>query len=211
MMIPWWPVQMLRLLIVLSLAMLMYACVACFSRVLADARPGRTWETSTALVTADAVQRIAALCTLRIPIAQIRVTEMHGRLGGCRLLLTVRGDAVVTTDVARMITSRSDDGAFELSLPTPAVTAVRLDHAATSIYSIERTGLWRLWPGSDIETELTTRAFRDAERELDQAAQTHDWIGAAQEQAEGVLRTLADSLGVRVRFRWVDPYTSHPN
>ncbi len=207
---PWWPSWVLRPLVLLCLAILLYQLVTWVTHARRENCPPHTSAMSSSLVTANAVQRIAELATLRVPIAEVRVFELRGRLGGCRMLMAVRGSAELATDVANAIASQMGDGTYQLSLPVPEVASVRLDHAATLIYSIERTGLWRLWPGLDIESELTTRAFREAQSDLQHAFESSDWIKAAQQQVETVLRSLADSFGVRITVQWLTTASPAP-
>jgi len=166
--------------------------------------PGNAEIHSVAALTAGQVQRIAELATLRVPIAEVRITEVTGRLGGCRMLLAVRGEAVIYTDASKAVISPLGEGAWELTLPMPEVRSIWIDHRFTRIYSIDRSGFWRLWPGSEIEAEGVSEALRCAQEALENEAKAQNWIAEGQRHAEALLRSTALSVGARIEIRWTD-------
>ncbi len=77
-----------------------------------------------------------------------------------------------------------------------------LDHETTSIYRIDRSGLWHIVPGSAGERTLINQAMRKAEQTVHHTANTKKLRDRARQRAEQVLKQFFNALGWRVRVVW---------
>ena len=90
--------------------------------------------------TIEQIQLLAELVTLKVDLADVRMTELRGKVGGLKAILVVRGEAAVGVDLseARFEPVDQRNRRAVLVLPQPRVLWVRLDH--------EQTKLAGVWP-----------------------------------------------------------------
>jgi hypothetical protein len=80
----------------------------------------------------------------------------------------------------------------------------------TSIYRIDRDGLWRILPGAAGERELVNQALRQAQRMLVEAAQQTALDGEARRLTEQILGNLFAACGWQASIRWLDVQDPSP-
>lgn len=152
----------------------------------------------------EQVRALASLVTLDVPIADLHVSELDGLTGGLRMVVNVRGDVQIMTDLNRarfeeMDAERQD---VVLVLPRPEPQRPRVDHERTRIVEVQRTGMWRIAPGDGGERALTNRAMTAAQRVLGEAAEDEQLVTQACSQAEQVMQQFFGALGWNVVIRW---------
>ena len=154
----------------------------------------------------ERIQRLASLVTLRIPITDIQVTTLSGRTGSSSLVLIIRGDVQVITDLqqAEFEDVDPDRRRVTLLLPAPVLDRPRLDWERSQVYRIDRGGLWKVMPGQAGETELINAALRQAQRRLIDATSRADLIAEAKTLTANHLNLLFASVGWRIEVRWMD-------
>ena len=150
------------------------------------------------------IEALAELVTLRTRITDVQVTEITGYTGGVRCILVVRGEAELGTDLehARFTDVDGDEKRAVLKLPPARVRQTRLDHDHTKVYRIDRTGLWRIVPGSAGEAELVNHAMQRAERIVSETAKQERLRRRARERAVRILQRFFEATGWRVRVVW---------
>lgn len=168
-------------------------------------RPGHLEHRSTALKV-EQVRRLASLTTLRVPISDVLHTELSGYLGGVEVVLLVRGDVDIATDLER---ARLEGVSHELQratlvLPRPAVQRPRLDHRHTRVFATHRRGLWSVLPGAAGEPEVVDRAMARAQESIAAAADRPELVDQAKSHAQRVLERFFEAAGWSVRVRWED-------
>lgn len=150
------------------------------------------------------VQKLASLVALRVPISDVRVSELEGLTGGVKLAMAVHGDVEVATDLSAAKFSKidADHRTAVLTLPEPVPQRPRLDHEHTRVLEIDRSGLWR-WVGEEAgESTLVNRAMKDAQRVLQAAADRQDLRKQACEQAQRVICSFFGATGWQVNVEW---------
>jgi len=152
------------------------------------------------------VQNLASLTTLRVHVADVHLTEIHGHTGSLRAALLVRGDLLIAVDLAEARFEQLDDEAKRATivLPAPRAQSPRLDHARTRIYAITTSGMWSLLPTDDHRARLVNRAMGEAQRLVEHAAQRDELIEQARRNTETVIDTYSRQIGWSVTIRWAD-------
>ena len=150
------------------------------------------------------VRDLGELATLRARISDVQVTTIEGYTGGVQCVLVIRGIAEMGTDLEDAAFTKLDQAerTAELRLAPVNVRLAKLDHEHTKVYRIDRTGLWRIVPGSAGETKLVNRAMRRAEQTVRQTVKKKRLRRRARGRAERVLRHFFKAIGWRVRVRW---------
>jgi len=152
----------------------------------------------------ERIQALSVLTTLRVEVADARVTEIQGYTGSIKAVLVIRGEVNIGVDLSRARFESIDQDArtATLVLPEPAVQSARLDQQRTKLIGAWPTGLWVIVPGGQ-EADVVTvnRAYRDAERSVSEAANDALLIERSRMQAEQVLRAFFEALGWTVKFQ----------
>src|SRR5947209_7013715 len=155
-------------------------------------------------LTLERIQTLSVLTTLRVEVADARVTEIQGYTGSIKAVLVIRGEVNIGVDLSRARFESIDQDArtATLVLPEPAVQSARLDQQRTKLIGAWPTGLWVIVPGGQ-EADVVTvnRAYRDAERSVSEAANDALLIERSRMQAEQVLRAFFEALGWTVKFQ----------
>jgi hypothetical protein len=153
----------------------------------------------------ESIRGLSELTTLRVEIADVRLTRISGMTGGVEAAMLVRGDLTVSTDLAAARFEAVDASACTatLTLPPPRISPPRVNHERSRLVTVREFGLWTLVPGEDASVAAVNRAWLEAERQLatDQGI-TH--VAVARRRAEQVLTTFFGGIGWRVRVRWAD-------
>ncbi len=157
--------------------------------------------------TLERVQRLARLVTLNVPIADVQTSRLEGYTGSASVVIVVKGDVEIGTDLSRATFDSLDAErrCAVLILSQPTFSRPRLDHERTFIYRIDRTGLWKLPPGDGGQRDLINAALREAQRLLAAAAQQSSLIDQSRRLTEEILRGLFEACGWRIEIRWMAP------
>jgi hypothetical protein len=159
---------------------------------------------------APSLQRIREAIELSVveaDIAAITTASIAGYSGSVRCCVIAQGTARIGVDLDDALIERIDHDARQLAvrLPQPRVMAVRIDHEASQLYSLDRTGLWRLLPFATREGEVTATAWSKAERSLHDAAQQQELIRRARDRTERLLTAALAPLGWSATVAWTPP------
>ena len=175
----------------------------CLGRQL-SVRPVREVSSTHTGPTIEQIQRLAALVTTKVDIADVQVTTAQGYVGSLKVAVVVKGDLLLGVDLNQAKLERVDTKARTavLVLPQPQVTSPRLDHERTRLFDISAHGLWMLVPGEAGRTTLINRAYADAQQLVSQAAGDPELLGRSRRQAEQVLGSFFSAAGWTVSIRW---------
>lgn len=154
----------------------------------------------------EQVRRLGRLVSLEVPISDVQTSSLEGLTGAVRLVLAVRGDVQIGTDLSQAAWEEMDaeKKSAILVLPKPAPAHPRLDHNRTRILHLDRSGMWRLLPGQAGEQALTNRAMVSAQSLLENAAATPELVAQACAHTEKILGEFFQALGWQVVIRWVE-------
>jgi len=154
----------------------------------------------------EQIQQMATLATSRIEVADVHTTVLTGATGSLRMVVLVRGEALVGVDLseARLETIDAAGRCAVLVLPPPEVLSARIDHHRTAMHSMDATGLWRLLPPDAGRAELTERCMREAEHRIRRAGDSDERMRQARIQAETVIGQLGDrAMQWTLTVRWL--------
>ena len=127
---------------------------------------------------------------------------------GTRVLLIVKGDCLVGTDLRLGRYEAIDAGTrrVTLVLPTPTVIQARVNHASvpdgTRLYAVSDQGLEALLPGHGNRMEAIDAAMSLAQTRVEAAGRAAEVIQSARENAELLLRSTFASIGWTVNVAW---------
>lgn len=135
--------------------------------------------------------------------------------GGTKILLVIRGECTISTDMTRARISRpaamSGDSAgnetVEISLPMPAPLLARINHDApqkggTYIASINNNGIQAILPGGAGSTAAINQAMTTAQDRVKLACSRPEIIESARQNAETVLGALFVANHENPVFHW---------
>ncbi len=156
--------------------------------------------------TLEQIRKLATLVTTKAAISDAQQTVFFGRLGGCRAVLLVKGEALLGPDLAQARIAATDPERqhMMLDVPRPKVLSARLDHGSTRLVSLNHDGLWQLVPGDAGRTKVLNDAYRQAEEALAEASRSPHLIEQASQHAESVLRDFFATGGWSVEIHWID-------
>ena len=154
--------------------------------------------------TVEQVQQLSSLVTTRVEVADVQETRISGHTGGVRAVVVVKGDLLLSVDLARARLEAVDRTARTavLVLPQPAAASPRVDHERTRLFEVREAGLWLIVPGDEARTEAVNRAFKEAQAVVAAVGEDPALRARAREQAERALGCFYDALGWRVTVRW---------
>jgi hypothetical protein len=131
------------------------------------------------------------------------------RYAGTRVLLIVKGDCVVGTDLraGRYESVDRRGRTVTLVLPPPTILQARLNHApaeqgGTRLYSVSNEGFEALIPGNANRMKAIDAAMAIGQRKVEEAGRSPDVLRAAKSNAEELLRNSFAALGWTVTIRW---------
>ena len=111
-------------------------------------------------------------------------------------------DLGVNLDQARLEDIDPDAQTATLVLPKPKVRRARLNHERTTIYDLDRQGLWLLVLSDEASRKLVNKAMREAQAAVESAAENSRLVEQAQRRAEEVLRGTFEVIGWEVQALW---------
>ncbi|MBK9120898.1 MAG: DUF4230 domain-containing protein [Phycisphaerales bacterium] len=146
------------------------------------------------------VRALARLAVLRIRVADV----IEGTTRGGRAAVIVKGDGDISVDMDSIAIEAVDTAArtATLRLPRPRPDRPRVDHDATRIFELRKTGLASLNPFADPRVDLLHDAMRAAQAQISALLDDPDLVSRAQQQAEAVLTAFYGQLGWNVTIEW---------
>src|SRR5437763_2793542 len=95
-------------------------------------------------LTLERIQTLSVLTTLRVEVADARVTEIAGYTGSIKAVLVIRGEVDIGVDLSKARFEAIDESARSatLSLPTPSLQSAQLDQQRTKLVGVWPTGVW---------------------------------------------------------------------
>ena len=131
--------------------------------------------------------------------------------GGTRVLLILKGDCLVGTDLRAGRYESVDHRArtVTLVLPPPRLLQARVNHAPAAqggsrLYSVSNQGIEALIPGNGNRIKAIDAAMEIAQRKVEEAGRSPDVLRAASENTETLLRSAFNALGWTLTVRWDD-------
>ncbi|MCE9552492.1 MAG: DUF4230 domain-containing protein [Planctomycetes bacterium] len=150
------------------------------------------------------IQALAELVTLKIEIVDIQESKVQGYLGSRQVVVVVRGEIMIATDLSQARLEQLDGQAKTavLVFMPPRMISARLDHGRTKIIASDAGGLWRIAPGDAGRTAAADRAYGEAQKMLAKAGEDRKLMDQAKQRAETVLKNFCQGLGVSVEIKW---------
>ena len=128
---------------------------------------------------------------------------------GTRVLLIVKGDCLVATDLsaARYDAVDAEHRTVTIELPAPRVLQARLNHDDPSIggsrlYSFSNEGLEALLPGNENRMHAINAAMQLGQARVEAAGRSASVVQAAKTNAELVVKGTYSALGWTATIHW---------
>jgi hypothetical protein len=166
------------------------------------------------------IEKMGHLVALKVNVADvIEFTEdstfdipwslWQVKYGATKVLLIVRGDCSVATDL-RAATYESIDQAnrsVTIVLKSPAVLQPRVIHASpdkggTKIYATSNRGLEAIIPGDANRNKAIDSAMSLAQKEVEKAGKSPDVVRVAKDNTEIILKGMLAAIGWKANFKW---------
>ena len=150
------------------------------------------------------IAEVAELVTLKVPVSTVLTSELAGYVGGISCIVVVNGNVELGVDLeqARIEDVDPEARTATLILPRPKVRHARLDHERTTVYSVNRQGIWWLALGDEPARKLVNKAMLEAQAVVEEVAQNSGLVEQARRRAERVLREAFEAVGWEVGLRW---------
>ena len=152
---------------------------------------------------ADVVE-FTADSTLDIPGSPWQV-----KYGATRVLLIVKGDCSVATDLRAAAYESVDRSrrTVTIVLPTPAALQPRVIHAApgqdgSRIYAVTDQGLEAIIPGDANRSRAIDSAMGLAQKKVEEAGRSPEAVHLAKENTELILKGMLTALGWNANLKW---------
>lgn len=147
--------------------------------------------------TVEQVKELSELVVYRCQIADV----IKGESSAARAAILVKGDCDLAIDLnqAKVLDVDPARRTARIVLPLPRVMRPRVDHERTTVYSVDRTSLN---PFVDDRGRLLGQAMQEAQRLIEQAANSPDFVQAAKRHAEGNIKAFYRALGWTVSIEW---------
>ena len=154
--------------------------------------------------TIEQIQSLAVLTTVRVDVADVRLTELSGYTGGVRVAAIIKGDYYLSTDLAqaRFESVEPHQRSAVVVLAEPRVSSPRLDHHRTKLFALSSSGLWLITPGEGPYAEAVNKTYAEAQASIEASAASDEALRRARAQAEAVLGCFFRALGWDVGIRW---------
>jgi Protein of unknown function (DUF4230) len=137
-------------------------------------------------------------------VSTVLTSELAGYVGGVTCVIVVNGSVELGVDMgqARLEDVNPEDRTATLVLPEPKVRHARLDHERTTVYSLDRQGLWWLVLSDEPARRLVNRAMKEAQVAVESAAKDPRLVEQARRRVERVLLEAFDVVGWEVLLAW---------
>ncbi len=147
---------------------------------------------------------LAELVVLRVPVPKVHVTKLGGYVGSVSCVVLVHGELELGTDMklAEFTEVDTEARAATLKLSEPKVRRARLDHEHTSVYRIDRGGIWKALPSAEPARRIVNQAMIEAQACVEAAGKDSQYVDRARRHTEHVLGQFLRSLGWEVRLVW---------
>lgn len=157
------------------------------------------------------ITELADLVVLRVPVSKVHVTRIGGYLGGVDCVVLVNGELELGTDLKQASWQEVDTETrtANLVLAEPVVRRARLDHEQTSVYRIDRRGLWLMSPSAEPSRVVVNQAMAQAQHVVKCAGEQPELIGRAKQQTEQILSRFTGALGWEVKREWAGEQQSN--
>ena len=165
-------------------------------------------------------EKVGELVTLRLHYANvleffqkraqdIPLTPYELRLGGTRVLMVVRGDCEISTDLqaARYEQVQPEARTLRVVLPAPRMQPPRVSHAASEaggsyFYAVTSEGLEVLVPNSANHKAAINNGWAAAEKDIGRYCSSPQWSAEAKANAEKLLTPMFAAAGWTATFVW---------
>jgi hypothetical protein len=160
---------------------------------------------SHAAPTVEQIQSLALLTTVRVDVADVRLTTLDGYTGGIRVAAVIKGDFYLSTDLsqARLESVDVHRRTATLFLSQPRVISARLDHERTKLFAMNAYGLWQITPGEGPYAEAVNQTYAEAQASVEAAAANAEVRQRARAQAEAVLGAFFRAMHWDVTVQWL--------
>jgi hypothetical protein len=150
------------------------------------------------------ITELAELVVLRIPVSKVHVTTLGGYVGSVSCVVLVNGELELGADLARARWEDVDTEArtATLKLSEPEVRRARLDHSQTSVYRIDRGGLWKGMPSAEPARKIVNQAMTEAQGCVEASGEDSQYMDRAKRHTELVLSQFLKALGWQVSIKW---------
>tara|TARA_R110002111_G_scaffold69747_2_gene112899 strand:- start:1125 stop:1715 length:591 start_codon:yes stop_codon:yes gene_type:complete len=150
------------------------------------------------------ITELADLVVLRVPVSKVHVTKLGGYVGSVSCVVLVHGELELGTDLkkARWEDVDTDTCTATLVLEEPVVRRARLDHDQTSVYRIDRGGLWKGMPCAEPARRIVNQGMTEAQGCVEAAGDDSQYVDRAKKDTEQVLSQFLTAFGWEVRIEW---------
>ena len=150
------------------------------------------------------ITELAELVVLRVPVSKVHVTKLGGYVGSVSCVVLVNGELELGTDLTR---AQWDDVNSEARIATlvlaePKVRRARLDHDQTSVYRIDRGGLWKGLPSGELARKIVNLAMVEGQTCVESAGNDPLLLERSREQTEQILTQYMGAIGWEISVVW---------
>lgn len=186
-------------------AILALCLAAAFASVLVCLRQLRLAQPPPIVVTSPGptvqeIERMAQILVAKIHIADVLIGVSDDSKGA----FLIRGDAAIAVDLNKAAITEKDNDRKQatIRLPQPKVVLARVDHERSRVYEFRTTSWipWHAQPG-----RLLEQAMLQAQRMVEQAANSPENIEQGRRQAEVIIGGFYEHVGWHVQVRWKEP------
>ena len=151
------------------------------------------------------LEKLGDITVLKLTVSDV----MEGNKYGYKGAWLVKGDVLYSVDMTKAtVVSRSDgDREATIMLPLPKAVQPRVDHSRTRTYSVARTS-WL--PSSDRQSQLRDESMNEAQKLVERAASTDEYITLAKRNAEMLVTLMYNLVDWDVKVVWGDPTLGPP-
>lgn len=167
------------------------------------------------------VENLGQLVTVKVHTSDIvkvvkpRAVDLPGtsyelRYGGTTVLLVVKGDCSISTDMrlAKFESVDHEKQTIKVVLPRPRLFTIQINHSppaqgGSKIYQITNNGLEAIIPDDSNRKEAIQKAFGDAQRRIGDACMRAEIISQAKTNTESILAELFKSTGWSTTVQWL--------
>jgi Protein of unknown function (DUF4230) len=151
------------------------------------------------------ISDLAELVVLRVPVSKVHVTKLGGYVGSVSCVVLVHGELELGTvlKLAEFTEVDIEARTATLKLTEPKVRRARLDHEQTSVYRIDRGGLWKGLPSAEPARKIVNQAMTEAQGCVEAAGEDSQYVNRSRRHTEQVLSQFLQALGWEVKLVWV--------
>ena len=154
--------------------------------------------------TIEQVRKLSMLTVTKVDVADVQETTIQGYLGGTQALMLIKGDVLISVDLAQARFESKDEQhrTAVLVLPQPQVTSPRLDQEKTRLFAISKQGLWLIVPADPSQTAVVNQAYLHAQQVVAQAGSDPRLIEQSRQNTEEAIKGFFGATGWTVKVRW---------